>query len=186
MFKTFWEFVVERIREWHIHVWDSFLKWTEKDYESLLVLSDSELQVVLEDYMMYCRKWYQLQVLERYLLQLKNSFLSMIELWTRKNYDVFTWKIKDNIKSNYKWNSILFFNKVWVKYDFSLRKLYQISKNVKYKIFKTLFHMFYRIESNLSTKCSSYHRKFRWKNTLWPMACRWMLLWLMASLSKIW
>ena len=37
---------------------NSFLKWGDKDYESLLVLSDSELQILLEDYMMYCRKRY--------------------------------------------------------------------------------------------------------------------------------
>jgi integrase len=48
----------ERTRKLYVKLLDSFLKWAEKDYESLLILSDSELQVVLEDYMMYCRKRY--------------------------------------------------------------------------------------------------------------------------------
>jgi len=33
-----------------------FLEWGKKDYESLLALSDSELQILLEDYMLYCKK----------------------------------------------------------------------------------------------------------------------------------
>ncbi len=48
----------ERTRESYVKLLNSFLKWAEKDYESLLVLSDSELQVLLEDYMMYCRRRY--------------------------------------------------------------------------------------------------------------------------------
>ena len=48
----------ERTRKSYIQLLNSFLKWAEKDSESLLVLSDSELQILLEDYMMYCRRRY--------------------------------------------------------------------------------------------------------------------------------
>ncbi|MBT4327525.1 MAG: tyrosine-type recombinase/integrase [Candidatus Nitrosopelagicus sp.] len=48
----------ERTRKSYVQLLNSFLKWGDKDYESLLVLSDSELQILLEDYMMYCRKRY--------------------------------------------------------------------------------------------------------------------------------
>lgn len=46
----------ERTRETYTQLLDLFLKWANKDYESLLVLTDSELQKLLEDYMMYCKK----------------------------------------------------------------------------------------------------------------------------------
>jgi len=48
----------ERTRESYVQLLNSFLKWAEKDHESLLVLSDFELQVLLENYMMYCRRRY--------------------------------------------------------------------------------------------------------------------------------
>jgi len=48
----------ERTRKSYVQLLDYFLKWAEKDYESLLILSDSELQILLEDYMMYCRRRY--------------------------------------------------------------------------------------------------------------------------------
>ena len=48
----------ERTRETYTQLLDLFLKWANKDYESLLVLTDSELQILLEDYMMYCKKRY--------------------------------------------------------------------------------------------------------------------------------
>jgi len=48
----------KRTRETYTHLLDYFLKWADKDYESLLVLSDSELQTLLEDYMMYCKRRY--------------------------------------------------------------------------------------------------------------------------------
>ena len=48
----------ERTRKSYFQLLNSFLKWGDKDYESLLVLSDSELQILLEDYMMYCRRRY--------------------------------------------------------------------------------------------------------------------------------
>ncbi len=48
----------ERTRVLYVNLLDKFLKNAGKDYESLLILSDSELQIVLEDYMMYCRKRY--------------------------------------------------------------------------------------------------------------------------------
>jgi integrase/recombinase XerD len=46
----------KRTRETYTQLLDSFLKWASKDYESLLVLTDSELQILLENYMMYCKK----------------------------------------------------------------------------------------------------------------------------------
>jgi len=48
----------ERTRETYTQLLDLFLKQVNKDYESLLVLTDSELQEVLEDYMIYCKKRY--------------------------------------------------------------------------------------------------------------------------------
>jgi integrase len=48
----------ERTRKSYVQLLNYFLKWAEKDYESLLILSDSELQILLEDYMMYCRRRY--------------------------------------------------------------------------------------------------------------------------------
>ena len=33
-----------------------FLKWANKDHESLLLLPDDQLQILLEDYMIYCKK----------------------------------------------------------------------------------------------------------------------------------
>ena len=48
----------EHTRETYTQLLDLFLKWANKDYESLLVLTDSELQILLEDYMMYCKKRY--------------------------------------------------------------------------------------------------------------------------------
>ena len=45
-------------RETYTQLMNLFLKWANKDYESLLVLTDSELQKLLEDYMMYCKKRY--------------------------------------------------------------------------------------------------------------------------------
>ena len=48
----------ERTRETYTQLLDLFLKWASKDYESLLVLTDSELQILLEDYMMHCKKQY--------------------------------------------------------------------------------------------------------------------------------
>ncbi len=34
----------------------NFLKWANKDHESLLLLPDDQLQILLEDYMIYCKK----------------------------------------------------------------------------------------------------------------------------------
>ncbi len=48
----------ERTRKSYVQLLNSFLKWAEKDYESLLVLSDSELEILLVDYIMYCRRRY--------------------------------------------------------------------------------------------------------------------------------
>ena len=48
----------ERTRETYTQLLDLFLKWASKDYESLLVLSDVELQTLLEDYMMHCKRRY--------------------------------------------------------------------------------------------------------------------------------
>ena len=48
----------EHTRETYTQLLDLFLKWANKDYESLLVLSDSELQILLEDYMIYCKRRY--------------------------------------------------------------------------------------------------------------------------------
>jgi len=48
----------ERTRETYTQLLNLFLKWADKDYESLLVLTDSELQILLENYMMYCKRRY--------------------------------------------------------------------------------------------------------------------------------
>ena len=48
----------KRTRETYTQLLDLFLKWANKDYVSLLVLSDSELQILLENYMMYCKRRY--------------------------------------------------------------------------------------------------------------------------------
>ncbi len=48
----------EHTRETYTQLMNLFLKWANKDYESLLVLTDSELQKLLEDYMMYCKRRY--------------------------------------------------------------------------------------------------------------------------------
>ncbi len=37
---------------------NTFLKWADKDYESLLILSDIELKETLEDYAMFCQTRY--------------------------------------------------------------------------------------------------------------------------------
>ncbi len=38
-----------------------FLKWANKDHESLLVMPDNQLQMLLEDYMLYCKRRYKKQ-----------------------------------------------------------------------------------------------------------------------------
>jgi len=48
----------ERTRETYTQLLDLFLKWANKDHESLLVLSDVELQILLENYMMHCKRRY--------------------------------------------------------------------------------------------------------------------------------
>ena len=41
-------------RETYVNHLNSFLKHVGEDHESLLMLSDSELNIILEDYMMFC------------------------------------------------------------------------------------------------------------------------------------
>ena len=43
-------------RETYVNHLNAFLKYVEKDYESLLILSDSELNDTVEDYVMFCSK----------------------------------------------------------------------------------------------------------------------------------
>ena len=45
----------EATRETYVHHLDGFLKYVGKDYESFLMLSDSELNETLEDYVMFCK-----------------------------------------------------------------------------------------------------------------------------------
>ena len=41
-------------RETYVNHFNAFLKYVEKDHESLLILSDSELNETVEDYIMFC------------------------------------------------------------------------------------------------------------------------------------
>jgi len=44
-----------------------FLKWVNKDHESLLLLPSDQLQILLEDYMLYCKRRYKKKgILTRY------------------------------------------------------------------------------------------------------------------------
>ncbi len=43
-------------RETYSRLLNTFLKWANKDHESLLILPDDQLQMLLEDYMIYCKK----------------------------------------------------------------------------------------------------------------------------------
>ncbi len=46
-------------RRTYIILFSYFLKWAHKDHESLLILPDDQLQILLEDYMLYCKKRYK-------------------------------------------------------------------------------------------------------------------------------
>ena len=43
-------------RETYTNHFNSFLKWADKDPESFLMLPDSELNIILEDYVRFCSR----------------------------------------------------------------------------------------------------------------------------------
>jgi integrase len=58
-------------RKTYTKLLDYFLVWAKQDHESLLKIDDSELHMMLEDYMMYCKR--------RYSTSTVNNILSAIE-----------------------------------------------------------------------------------------------------------
>ncbi len=67
-------------RETYSRLLATFLKWANKDHESLLLLPVDQIQILLEDYMIYCKKRFMKPVIIQ-ILAITGLFLMTIGLF---------------------------------------------------------------------------------------------------------
>ena len=73
-----------------------FLKWSNKDYTSLLLLPDDQLQILLEDFMLYCKKRYKKRGIETRIAAIEKFLFINDRIINKKKLNMFLPEIEKN------------------------------------------------------------------------------------------